>query len=139
MLESKLSVNNLQDDDDDTPSCTNPPDLQTTTAFIDSAASISLLGSKAKCALAKLQERAKQLGIPDGGTMMTTETLTLLLNKLPQEARKAYRVPTIAHNLIAVAALCDAGCDVHFYKHSVHIEYNGEVLYRGWRDAKSKL
>ena len=40
---------------------------------------------------------------------MTTETLNLLLDKLPEQARKAHRVPKIAHNLIAVAALCDAG------------------------------
>ena len=71
--------------------------------------------------------------------MMTTETLRLLLSKLPEKARRAYRVPNIAHNLIAVAALCDAGCEVRFYKHGVDIEYEGEIIYRGWRDMTSRL
>ena len=124
MCENKLSINNLHEDD--SPDCTNPTNHKTDTAFIDSAASVSLLGDKAKCTLAKLQELAKQLGIPDGNTMVTTETLQLLLKKLPDAARKAYRVPKIAHNLIAVAALCDAGCEVRFFKHGVTVEYNGE-------------
>ena len=134
MCEDKLTINNLPEEEKDNLGCSNPHNYKTDTAFIDSAASVSLLGDEAKCTLAKLQEHAKQLGIPDGNTMMTTETLRLLLQKLPEAARKAYRVPKIAHNLIAVAALCDAGCEVRFFKHGVTIEYEGEILYRGWRD-----
>ena len=134
-----MIINDLNDIDDDTPGCINPQNPESTTVLVDSATSVSLLGMKARCALAKLQERVKELGIPDGNSMMTTETLQLLIHKLPEQARKAYKVPEIAHNLIAVATLCDAGCTVHFYKHSVEIMYKGKRLYRGWHDLRSKL
>ena len=71
--------------------------------------------------------------------MMTSETLELLLNKLPKKARKAFRCPNIRHNLIAVCELCDAGCIVMFRKHAVEVEYNGEIILRGWRDKSTKL
>ena len=62
-----------------------------------------------------------------------TETLELLLKKIPEAARKAFRVPDIPHNLIAPYELVDAGCGFHLYKHSAEIEFEGETLYRGWR------
>ena len=49
--------------------------------------------------------------------MAITQTVELLLPKLPPAARKAYRVPSISHNLVAVSELCDAGCTVYFHKH----------------------
>ena len=61
---------------------------------------------------------------------MTTETLELLLSKLPEAARKAFRVPDIPDNLIAGSKLVDAGFSIKFYKHGVEIEYEGETLYR---------
>ena len=63
---------------------------------------------------------------------MTTETLELLLNKLPPRARRAFRVPDIQHNLVACAELIDAGCGVYLHEHGCEIEYEGEVLYKGW-------
>jgi hypothetical protein len=63
--------------------------------------------------------------------MSTTHTVELLLPKLPLAARKAYRVLTIAHNLVAVSEPCDAGCLVYFHKHRVEIEFEGEVIGRG--------
>ena len=84
MNKDKLIVNNLHDHEKDNLGCSNPPTLKTNTAFIDSATSITVLGERAKCILAKLQEHAKQLGIPDGNTMMTTNTLQLMLKKLPE-------------------------------------------------------
>ena len=74
-------------------------------------------------------------GIP----ITTTGTLELDLPKLPAKARTAYRVPEIPHSLIAAAELVDAGCSVHLYKHHCEVEYNGETLYHGWRDRKSRL
>jgi len=123
----------------ETPGCTNPPNYQQTTAFIDSAASISLLGQKALCKIAQVQEKNKTLGIPNGASMATTQTVELLLPKLPPAARKAYRVPSISHNLVAVSELCDAGCTVYFHKHGVEIEYEGETIGRGWRDKATRL
>jgi hypothetical protein len=63
----------------------------------------------------------------------------LLLTKLPLAARKAYRVPNIAHNLVAVSELCDAGCSIYFHKHGVEIEFEGEVIGRGWQDKATHL
>ena len=42
--------------------------------------------------------------------MKTTETLDLLLDKLPLTARTAHRCPGITNNLLAVSTLCNAGC-----------------------------
>ena len=121
------------------PGCSNPPDKQRTTAFLDSAASITLLGMKALAKVSEVQEKNKTLGIPDGGSMETTRTLELLLPKWPAAARKGYRVPNITNNLVAVSELCDAGCTVFFTKHGVEIEFEGEVIGRGWRDQKTRL
>jgi hypothetical protein len=130
-----LIVNNLsnKDDEDDNepPGCTNPPHLQSTTAFIDSAASISLVGCTALCKIAEVQERNKTLGIPNGATMVTTQTVKPLLPKFPLAAHKAYRVPAITNNLVAVSELCDVNCTVFFTKHGVEIEYDGEIIGRG--------
>ena len=57
---------------------------------------------------------------------MTTETLELLLSKLPESARKYFMVPNIPHNLISEGKLVDAGCSIYFYKHGAEIEYKGE-------------
>ena len=70
---------------------------------------------------------------------MTSETLELLLKKLPPKARRAFRCPKIRHNLIAVAELCNAGCIVLFRMDAVLVEYNGEIILRGWRDKRSNL
>ena len=121
-------VNNLNQTDKDntntkTPGCTNPPHYQTTTAFIDSAATISQVGQIALCKIAAVQENSKILGTPNGASVSTTQTVELLLPKLPLAARKAYRVPNIAHNLVAVSELCDPDCSVYFHKHGVEIEF----------------
>ena len=79
------------------------------------------------------------MGTPSGTPITTTETLEILLDKLPQKARETFRVPNVPHNLIAAAKLCDAGCGVHLYKHNCEVEYEGETLYRGWRDKPSRL
>ena len=70
---------------------------------------------------------------------MTTKTLELFLNKLPQKARRAFRVPDIQHNLIACAELIDAGCAVYLHRHRCKIEYEGAVIYKGWRDTVNRL
>ena len=71
--------------------------------------------------------------------MMTSETLELLLKKLPPKARRAFRCPNIRHKLLAVCELCDAGCIVLFREDAVEVEYNGEIILRGWRDKRTRL
>ena len=102
-------MNNVNDHEQiNTPSCTNLTDFAKTTAFIDSAASISLVGRKALCKIEEAQERNKTLGILNGATMETTQTVQLLLEKFPKVALKTYRVPNITTNMVVVNELCDA-------------------------------
>ena len=56
-------VNNLNDHEQhDTPGCANPNNFAKTTAFIDSAASISLVGRKALC-----KKKLPSRRVPRGG------------------------------------------------------------------------
>ena len=51
--------------------------------------------------------------------METTQTVELLLPKFPKAARRAFIVPNITHNLVAVSELCDTRCTVFFHKQGV--------------------
>ena len=97
------------------------------------------MGHGAHVKISETQETNKILGTLNKAAIVTTETLELLLKKLPEAARNAFRVPDTTHNLIAVCELVDAGCGVHIYKHSAEIEFEGETLYQGWRDKPSRL
>ena len=87
------------------------------------------MGRGAHVNISEEQETNKILGTPNKAAIVTTETLELMLKKLPKAARKAFRVPDIPHDLIADCELSDAGCGVHMYKHSAEIEFEGETLY----------
>ena len=121
------------------PGCTNPYNVNNNTAFLDSAASLYLLGHNEACKRSKVKKSNITLGTPSKQTIMTTETLEILLEKLTEEARKDFRVPDIPHNLIAACELVNAGCSVHLYQHECEIEYEGGTLYPGWRDKPSRL
>ena len=71
--------------------------------------------------------------------MKTTETLDLLLDKLPPAAQTAHRCPGITNDILAVSTLCNAGCSVLFLEHGVTVEFNGEIVLRGWRDQRNDL
>ena len=75
-----------------------------------------------------MQERNKTLGIPDGGGMTTTKTIELMLEHWPPQMRRGFRVPHIAHNLVSVAEICDAGGMVVFSQQGVEIEFEGEII-----------
>ena len=55
--------------------CNKPTNYLKSTAFLDSAASLSLLGLKLLCKIAELQEQDKTLGITNGNSMETTQTV----------------------------------------------------------------
>ena len=76
------------------------------------------MGRGAHITISKEQEKNKILGNPTKATIVTTETLELMLKKLPKATRKAFRVPDTHPNLIAACELADTGCGVHLYKHS---------------------
>ena len=79
------------------------------------------------------------LNAPSHVPIFTTKTLEWLLDKLPPEARKAFRVNDIPHNLVAVAMLVNTGCIVYFYVWGSNRDYNGETIYKGWRGGRSNL
>jgi len=66
--------------------------------------------------------------------MTTTKTIELMLEHWPPQMRGGFRVPHIAHNLVSVAEICDAGGMVVFSQQGVEIEFEGEIIGRGWRD-----
>eukprot|EP01082_Thalassiosira_pseudonana_P011880 g10662.t1 g10662 contig4:2284681-2286983(+) len=115
--------------------CANPPNLNTT-ALLDTAANISLLANGAP---SEPQLNPKSVMQPKGDRLFTTETLLLLLNKVPLEAREAHRAPGITNNLISASALADAGCELFFHQTGCEVSLNGEIILRGWRDPDTRL
>ena len=71
--------------------------------------------------------------------MTTTKTIELMLEHWPPQMRRGFRVPHIAHNLVSVAEICDAGGMVVFSQQGVEIEFEGEIIGRGWRDPTNRL
>ena len=71
--------------------------------------------------------------------MFTTNTLQLLLTKLPPAARIAHEAPTLTNNLLSVSVLCDTGCEVFLHMHGCEITFNGETIVRGWRDLATNM
>eukprot|EP00957_Ditylum_brightwellii_P056019 4245642-Ditylum_brightwellii.AAC.1 len=60
--------------------------------------------------------------------MVTTQTLTVNLPKLPKEAKHSFRMPNINNNLLSVAELCDADCTVTFSKNNIVVEKDNKQL-----------
>ncbi|EED89749.1 predicted protein [Thalassiosira pseudonana CCMP1335] len=118
--------------------CANPPNLNTT-ALLDTAANISLLANGAPSERANSQLTPKSVMQPKGDRLFTTETLLLLLNKVPLEAREAHRAPGITNNLLSASALADAGCELFFHQTGCEVSLNGEIILRGWRDPDTRL
>ena len=119
-----------------TPSCANPSSL-TSTARIDTGTNISLLQTGAPAIRADHQTATKS--VKPKGSLTTTETLQLLLNKLPSPAHMAHRSPGISNNLLAASKLADAGCELFFHITGCEVTYNGEIILRGWRDPDTRL
>jgi hypothetical protein len=93
----------------DEPGCANPVQLDHT-AFIDTAASVTLLTKKTTT------QPNVQIFIvqPGGDHMMATHAVDLPLSKLPPEACLAHQLTSLVNNLLSVAILYDAGCKVFF-------------------------
>jgi hypothetical protein len=71
--------------------------------------------------------------------MTTTHTVDLLLRNLPPEARLGHRLLGLVNNLLSVATLVDAGCEVFFHCNGCKVTSDGMAILRGWRDPKNKL
>ena len=100
-----------------------------------------MLGAAAAAAadVAQNQKPNFALNTPSHVPIHTSKTLELRLKKLPQKAREAFRVDNIPHNLVAVSTLVDAGCGVYLHHWGFEVDYNGETIYKGWRDNQTKL
>ena len=71
--------------------------------------------------------------------MTTTHVVNLLLRNLPVTARLGHRLPGLINNLLSVATLVDAGCDVYFHRTGCEVSADGKVILQGWRDPTNRL
>ena len=71
--------------------------------------------------------------------MFTTKTMELLLTKLPKAAREAHLAPGIINNLLSVSVLCDASCEAFFHSTGYEMNFNEEIIVRGWRDMQTNM
>ena len=118
--------------------CSNPSNLDTTT-LINTAASVSLLTPQAPANNAITTDVKITVIQPSGAKMTSTNTVNLLLQALPPKDRLAHRLPGLTNNLLSVAALCDAGCEVFFHRQGCNVTLEGTTIIRGWQDPKNKL
>ena len=118
--------------------CANPPDLRSM-VFIDTAASVTLPTPTAPACNKTNNNVQITVLQPSGAKMTSTHAVKLLLNKLPADTRLAHRLPGLVNNLLSVAVLCDAGCEVFFHKHGCKVTHTGETILRGWRNPKNRL
>jgi hypothetical protein len=110
--------------------CTNPPNLHNT-ALIDTAASCTLLTALAPAAPTPSRHAPITVVQPGGGRMTTTHAVNLLLRHLPKTARLGHRLPGLFNNLLSVATLVDAGCDVYFHRTGCEVSFDGTIILRG--------
>jgi hypothetical protein len=113
------------------PGCANPTNL-TNTAFIDTAASKSLVTTTTKKSAATSKNLITIIQL-SGNRMRSTHTIDLLLQKLPPNTRMAHSLPGLMNNLLFLAVQCNAGCKVFFQKTGCKVTLNGEVIFHGWR------
>ena len=65
---------------------------------------------------------------PSGERMRSTHTVDLLLGSLPHDAKMAHSLTGLTNNLLSVAVLCDAGCEVFFNATGCEVTLNGLVI-----------
>ena len=80
------------------PGCTNPPNVNKNTAFLDMVVSISLMGRNAVRKKGTIQEKNHTLGTPSKTTIVITETLELLLSKYQGQQEKRFGFQTFLTN-----------------------------------------
>jgi hypothetical protein len=109
---------------------------------------MALVNTAASCMLLTLREAATATAKPHvsitviqsgGNCMTTTHAVDLLLRHLPPKARLGHCLPGLVNNLLSVAALVDAGCEVFFRRTGCKVTFDGTVILRGWCDPKNKL
>jgi hypothetical protein len=80
------------------------------------------------------------VNMPNGTTIQSSHTCSLLLTDLPHQAMQAHILHGLVHNsLISVGQLCDKECSVTFTKDHVTVSINGKDVMYGSRDPKPRL
>ncbi|KAL7475163.1 hypothetical protein ACHAW6_001087, partial [Cyclotella cf. meneghiniana] len=117
-----------------TPGCANPSNLNTTT-LLDTAANISLLTLNALVLQDATTLPMKSIMQLSRDILSMSGNATISLPKLPQSAKQAYRRSGLTNNLLSMAILADAGCDVFFFQQTGYeVSYNGDIiLQRLWQ------
>ena len=72
------------------PGCTNPPNVNNNTAFLYYSASLSILVRNTACKISEIQEPNIILVTPIKRTIITTETLELLLKNYRRNQEKIF-------------------------------------------------
>jgi hypothetical protein len=118
--------------------CANPPNLNKM-ALINTAASCTVLMTISPATTTTNADIQITVIQPGGNHMTITHTVNLLLQNLPPEAQLGHRLPGHVNNLLSVAALVDAGCEVFFHCTGCEVTFNGAIILQGLRDPKNRL
>jgi hypothetical protein len=98
------------------------------------------LSAAAPCSDKQAAHVPLKVNMPNGTTIQSSHTCSLLLTDLPQQARQAHILPRLVHNsLISVGQLCNNKCSVTFTQDQVTVSRNGKNVMNGSRDPKSRL
>ena len=98
-------------------------------AILDSGASSTFLLSQAPVRNAQVATKPLHIKLPNGTTIQSSHIAELALPQLPQQARLAHIVPSLAsHSLVSVVKLCNAGCKVMINDISCEIHYRGKPV-----------
>ena len=109
-------------------------------ALLDSGANVSLVAPNIKVAQATKQQASKNIIVPNGATMTTSETAVFQWKKIGEPARICHKVKGLVHNLATVANLVDEGHEVTFREHyAIVTNKQNDIVLRGWRDLSNRL
>jgi hypothetical protein len=110
------------------------------TAIIDSGCTSNFLSAAALCSEKQAAHVPLNVNMPNGTTIQSSQTCSLLLTDLPHQAWQAHILPGLVHNsLISVGQLCDNEFSVNFTQDQVTVSRNGKEVMYGSRDPKSLL
>jgi hypothetical protein len=116
----------------------SPPSQST--ALLDSGCTAHCLGDHAQCTNKVLAETPLEVILPNGATMASTHTATLIIPSLIHAARQEYILPGLAQkSLLYVGQLCDSGYAVTCTATKVKVTNVGPTILTGQRDKESGL
>ncbi len=107
--------------------CANPYNLDLI-AFIDTAAMLTLLTSKASASPNTHTNLSISVIQPGGTSMRTTHTMDLLLKKLPPDAHMAHYLPGLVNSLLSIVVLRNTGCEVCFHSMGCKVTLSGKII-----------